>query len=165
MVFGVGGWIYNYISLDPVRNFWSRVTTRSSPTVFNESEVRNTLNGWAASIKNKDMNRHLNYYAQNLAPYYGRKNADINKVRTDMQKAFTKYNTLDIQLNNIEFFPDSSGVRVNVIFDKKFNLHGSTYYEGMVQQQLWLEKIGGIWRITGQNELKTYYVNSGVASG
>ncbi len=55
--------------------------------------------------------------------------------------------------------PDASGEKATAVFDKEWNFEGAEKYSaGKVQQQLTLGKIGGRWLITGEKDLKTYYV-------
>ena len=48
-----------------------------------------------------------------------------------------------------------------VTLDKTFDFRGdnNAFFNGSVQTQLALTKLGGAWLITGEKELKVYYVN------
>ena len=67
-------------------------------------------------------------------------------------QAFARFYSLDIQLSNIQIAPDESGERATATFDKAWDFQGDKPFSGRVRQTLWLEKIGGRWRITGEKD-------------
>jgi ketosteroid isomerase-like protein len=142
------------------------VTLTSAP-VFDEnsasadSEVKNALEGWAQATRNRDVDSHMRYYADTLDYYYNRTLVPSSKVRDDRNNAFQKFNYLSVQLTNINVQLDSTGQRATVVLDKTFDFRGDNdaSFSGSVQDQLTLTKLGGAWLITGEKELKVYYVN------
>lgn len=124
-------------------------------------EVRNTLEGWAQATRNRDLDSHMRYYADTLDYYYNRTQVPSTKIRDDRTRAFAKFNYLDVRLSNINVQLDSTGQRATVLLDKTFDFRGdyNASYNGSVQDQLTLTKLGGGWLITGEKELKVYYVN------
>lgn len=143
-----------------------QVTLTSAPVMDQsadtaEYEIRNALEGWAQSTRNRDVDSHLRYYADTLDYYYNRTLVPSSKVRDDRIKAFAKFNWLDVQLSNMTIQLDSTGQRATVVFDKTFDFRGDNgaFYNGSVQDQATLTKLGGAWLITGEKELKIYYVN------
>lgn len=128
---------------------------------YADSEIRSTLEGWAQSTRNRDVDSHLRYYADTLDYYYSRTLVPSSKVREDRERAFAKFNYLSVQLSNMNVQLDSTGQRATVVFDKTFDFRGdfNAFYNGSVQDQLTLTKLGGSWLITGEKELRVYYVN------
>jgi hypothetical protein len=126
-----------------------------------ESEIKSTLEGWAQSSRNRDLDSHMRYYADTLDYYYSRTLMPSAKVREDRQKAYTRFNYLSVQLSNMTIQLDSTGQRATVVLDKTFDFRGdnNAFYNGSVQNQMTLTKLGGAWLITGEKELKVYYVN------
>jgi len=126
-----------------------------------ENEIRNSLEGWAQTSRNRDIDGHLQYYADTLDFYYNRTMVPSTKVREDRTRAFAKFNNINIQLTNINIQLDSTGQRATVTLDKTFDFRGddNAFFNGSVQDQLALTKLGGAWLITGEKELKVYYVN------
>jgi hypothetical protein len=126
-----------------------------------DSEIRSTLEGWAQSTRNRDVDSHLRYYSDTLDYYYNRTLVPSSKVREDRMRAFAKFSYLSVQLSNMNVQLDSTGQRATVVFDKTFDFRGdnNAFYNGSVQDQLTLTKLGGAWLITGEKELKIYYVN------
>jgi ketosteroid isomerase-like protein len=125
-----------------------------------KEQVTATLNGWVASTRARDMDGHMNYYADKLDTYYNAKNVDASRVEADRNRAFSLYDKMDAQLSNIQITPDPSGERATAIYDKTWTFEGpEKYSSGSVQQKMWLAKIEGRWRIIGEKDLQVYYVN------
>lgn len=142
------------------------VTLSSAPVFAADSssadlEVRNALEGWAQSTRNHDLDSHMRYYADTLDYYYSHTQVPASKIRDDRARAFEKFNYLDVRLSNINVQLDSTGQRATVLLDKTFDFRGdnNAFYNGSVQDQLTLTKLGGGWLITGEKELKIYYAN------
>jgi ketosteroid isomerase-like protein len=123
------------------------------------SQVTSTLNGWAAATTARDINAHMSYYADTLDTYYNAKSISSYKVRTDRERAFNTYSSMDVQLSNIRVTPDPGGQSAIATFDKTWTFEGDKYSNGSVQQLVTLTKQGGRWRITGEKDLRVYYVN------
>jgi len=108
----------------------------------------------------RDLDAHMSYYADTLDTYYMKSQVSASVVRADRAQAYSTYSSLDIDLSNVEITPDSTGERATAIFDKTWDFEGDEKStSGSVQQKLWLAKIGGRWRITGEKDLQVYYVN------
>jgi len=124
-------------------------------------EVRNALEGWAQSTRNRDLDSHMRYYADTLDYYYNLTQVPSSRIRDDRSRAFEKFNYFDVRLSNINVQLDSTGHRATVLLDKTFDFRGdnNAFYNGSVHDQLTLTKLGGGWLITGEKELKVYYVN------
>lgn len=124
-------------------------------------EIRSSLEGWAQASRNRDVDRHLQYYADTLDFYYNRTMVPSSKLREDRIRAFAKFNYISVQLSNINIQLDSTGQRATVTLDKTFDFRGdnNAFFNGSVQDLLALTKLGGSWLITGEKELKVYYVN------
>ena len=124
-------------------------------------EIRNSLEGWAQASRLRDIDGHLQYYADTLDFYYNRTMVPSSKVREDRTRAFAKFNSISLQLSNLNIQLDSTGQRATVTLDKTFDFRGdnNAFFNGSVQQLLALTKLGGSWLITGEKELKVYYVN------
>ncbi|HEY6186530.1 MAG TPA: nuclear transport factor 2 family protein [Pyrinomonadaceae bacterium] len=124
------------------------------------NEVTALLNGWADASMSRDLDAHMSYYADTLDTYYTKTNVSASTVRSDRQRAYETYSSLDIRLSNIEIKPDATGEHATAVFDKTWNFEGDEKStSGSVQQKLWLARTGGRWRITGEKDLQVYYVN------
>lgn len=124
-------------------------------------QVTTVLNGWASASRAHDLDKHLSYYADTLDTYYNATNVSSSRVRSDRARAYQLYTTLDVELSNMKITPDPSGETATATFDKTWTFEGSEKYSsGSVHQKIWLTKIGGRWRITGEKDLQVYYVNN-----
>ena len=124
------------------------------------NEVTAVLNGWTSSSRAHDLDAHMNYYADTLDTYYNASNVSSSRVRADRARAYALYTTLDIELSNLKVTPDPEGDKATAVFDKTWTFEGSEKYSsGSVHQKVWLARIGGRWRITGEKDLQVYYVN------
>ncbi|MGB7924784.1 MAG: hypothetical protein WCF57_16195 [Pyrinomonadaceae bacterium] len=134
-------------------------TTPPVDTAAIRDQVTATLNAWAAASMAHDIDTHMSYYANTLDQYYSSTNVSSDRVRADRERAYALYSTIVIRLSNISVTVEPQGERANAVFDKTWNFEGSKYSSGSVQQRIWLAKMGGRWRITGEKDLKVYYVD------
>ncbi|HEV7377199.1 MAG TPA: zinc ribbon domain-containing protein [Pyrinomonadaceae bacterium] len=139
----------------PVR----KLTVDAPPTAPATQEVTSTLYNWAAATQAHDLDAHMSYYADTLDTYYLRSNVSSDFVRSDKSRAYSRYHKLDVKLSNFEVTVDPSGTHAAAVFDKTFNFEGDKLLSGSVRQALWLRKIDGRWRITGEKDLRVYYIN------
>lgn len=123
-----------------------------------KTEVSGTVNSWASALESRNLSAFMNNYADTI-DYFNKKGASISAVRADKQRAFTIYDTFEVNLSNMRVTPDASGETATAVFDKEWYFENDRKTsEGKVQSQLRLRKIGGAWKITGEKDLKVYYV-------
>jgi serine/threonine protein kinase len=124
------------------------------------NEIVDTLRAWAGAVRAHDLDAHMSYYADTLDVYHGSHNAKASRVRADLERAFSRYSTLDIRLTNINVTVDS-GPSAVATFDKTWNFSGRLdapdssehNYAGSVREMVWLTRVGTRWRITGLKDL------------
>lgn len=120
-------------------------------------DVKDVVDEWKSSSENLDIETHLSYYADTIDYYRGGK-VGIGLVRADKERAYSAYDSIDINIKNLKITPDASGEKAIVLFDKEWKFEGAEKFSsGEVQQQLMLSKINGRWLITGEKDLKVYY--------
>ena len=125
-----------------------------------QKEVQAALDAWADTIRQRNLEEHMKYYAKVLDIYYNATNVSQDRVRADRSEAFSKYNSMSMQIANVDISIDPSGVRAIATFDKTFDFRGAEKdFSGSGLNRFWLAKAGGRWRITGEKDLKTYYIN------
>ncbi|MBA3767492.1 MAG: hypothetical protein H0W99_10980 [Acidobacteria bacterium] len=123
-------------------------------------EVTDTLNGWAQSSMERDIDTHMSYYADTLDIYYTKTNVSASVVRADRRRAYDTYSKLDIELSNILITPDPAGRLANAILDKTWSFENDEKSNsGSVQQEIRLAKKDGRWLIIGEKDVQVYYVN------
>jgi predicted lipid-binding transport protein (Tim44 family) len=124
------------------------------------ADVQAALNGWAETVRSGNLEEHIKYYADVLDVYYNATNVDRSRVRDDREAAFAKYSSMDMQVANINIEIDQTGTRATATFDKTFDFRNEEQsFNGSGLNRFWFTKTGGRWRITGEKELKNYYVN------
>ncbi len=122
------------------------------------SDVKNVIDEWKSSSENLDLDGNLSQYADTVDYYKGGR-IGIGKVRADKQRAFDQYDSVKFNITNLKVTPDALGEKATAVFDKEWTFEGADKYSaGKVQQQLTLNKINGKWLITGEKDLKIYYV-------
>ncbi|MDQ3800463.1 MAG: hypothetical protein M3384_13525 [Acidobacteriota bacterium] len=131
---------------------------RSVDTTQIKSEVSDKVEDWAAALESGNLNAHLGSYADRLDYYYNARDVGIGAVRSDKQRAFGSFDDFRMDISNLRVTPDASGEKATAVFDKEWAFEGEdNRNRGKVQSQLQLTKIGGVWRITGERDLKIYY--------
>lgn len=122
--------------------------------------VQAALNGWAETVRSGNLEEHMKYYADVLDVYYNGTNVNRSRVREDREAAFAKYSSMDMQVANINIEIDQTGTRATATFDKTFDFRNEEKsFNGSGLNRFWFTKTGGRWRITGEKELKNYYVS------
>lgn len=137
--------------------------TATPPSDYNpeqtKSEVSSKINSWKSAAESRNLNAYMSNYADTV-DYYNKSGASAGFVRGDKQRAFNAYDDIKINLSNMRVSPDVGGENATAVFDKEWVFEGAGKYSaGKVQTQLRLRKIGGDWRITGERDLKVYYVD------
>jgi len=123
-------------------------------------DVEGVVDNWKSASENLDIDEHLSNYA-NTVDYYTGGKISLARVRADKQRAFDAYDSINFNISNMKITPDASGDKAVALFDKEWRFEGDRKNSsGKVLQQLTLSKIGGRWLITGERDLKTYYVNN-----
>ena len=140
----------------------ANITPQPSPVDVSavRTEVQATLNDWAGTVRQRNLDEHMKYYADVLDVYYNATKVSRDRVRADRSAAFDKYSSLEMQITNLNIDVDPSGTRATATFDKTFEFsNDEKTYSGSGLNRFWFVKTGGRWRITGEKELKSYYIN------
>jgi hypothetical protein len=135
-----------------------------TPKVVDETAIRDQvatmLDGWVASARARDAAANISFYADTLNPYYNHANYPASKVHDERERVYQMYTTLDIELTELKVTPDPSGETATATFDKTWTFERpGKYTSGSVRSQVWLARRGGGWVITGEKDVKVYYLN------
>lgn len=146
----------------PIKKDSTPIKTETPPPGFNTEEVKKAVSdriySWKSLAESRNLNAYMESYADKL-DYYNKKGASASSVRSDKQRAFTQYDSIQITLSNMTVTPDSSGETATAVFDKAWVFQNYTKTsQGKVQTQLKLRNIGGGWKITSERDLKVYFV-------
>lgn len=121
------------------------------------TDVGSMIENWKNASENLDLNTHLSNYADTV-DYYRAGRVSRAKVREDKERAFAAYNSIRLDISNVQITPDATGDKATAEFDKEWTFEGEEKTStGKVRQQLQLAKTGGAWLITGEKDLRVYY--------
>ena len=124
-----------------------------------KSDLKDVIENWKGASESLDLDAHLANYADTV-DYYKAGKVPLSKVRADKEKAYSMYNNITVNIDNVKITPDDAGEKATAVFDKEWDFESDERSNsGKVQQQLTFSKIGGEWRITGEKDVKVYYVN------
>lgn len=124
------------------------------------AEVEGAVGDWKNATENLDIGGQLSQYAETV-DYYRSGRVSRTRVRADKDRAFGIYNSVDIDISNLKITPGDSGENATALFDKEWNFKGDAgNSSGKVRQQLTFSRIAGKWLITGERDLKVYYLNN-----
>jgi hypothetical protein len=123
-------------------------------------EVKTFLSSWKASIEKRDINDQMRHYAKTLETFYRDSDKDQNHVRAERLKAFERYDSLSLDVNNITVTPESERY-ATVVFDKNWVFSGKDRFSsGAVQQEMGMVKSDGRWYIVIEKDLQIYNMNN-----
>ncbi|HVF68075.1 MAG TPA: protein kinase [Pyrinomonadaceae bacterium] len=124
-------------------------------------EVAEALDSWAESTRDRDLNAHSRAYADTLETFYKKSNVPASQVLAERARAFTRYDSMDVKIENVDFELDPSGRRATATFDKSWEFSADDKTStGRVRQQLTFVKQGDRWLITSERDLQVYETGS-----
>lgn len=125
-----------------------------------KKDVGALLETWRSMIEKKDADGQMALYAVTLNFYYKDSGIDRNHVRADRLRAFEKYDSISLTLDNVKITPESTEA-ATAVYDKTWTFKGpEKIATGSVQQEMHLAKNGGKWVIDGEKDLQVYYINN-----
>jgi len=119
-------------------------------------EVSQTVYGWKSLAEARNLDAYMGNYGDTI-DYYNHGGASRSYVRSDKARAFTMYDSIRVNLSNMNVSVDESGNNATAVFDKEWDFQGSRNSSGKVQSQLKLRNVNGRWLIVGERDLKVYY--------
>lgn len=144
----------NVASAAPVSN------STPAPNVDGEQikeEVADRVDTWKSLTESRSIDDYMNYYADKV-DYYNRRGVSASVIRGDKQRAFSDFDSIEMNVSNLTVTPDASGERATAVFDKEWTFDGARKSSsGKVQTELQMRKINGEWLITSERDLKVYY--------
>lgn len=120
-------------------------------------DVSQKIMAWKSASESLDLESHMSNYADTV-DYYKKRGASRAFVRNDRRRAFTQFDSISINISNIDVSTDASGEAATAVFDKEWIFQGARRSTGKVQTRLQFRKINGQWLITGERDLKAYYL-------
>ncbi len=125
-----------------------------------KKELTDFMQSWARTNSEKNADAHLAHYANTLEVYYGESGKDKNHVLADRLRAYQRYDSIQIQVDNLKITPQSTESAM-VVFDKSWTMKNDKKTStGSVQQEIHVTKTNGKWLIDGEKDLKVYFINN-----
>lgn len=123
-------------------------------------ELTDFMQSWARTNEQKNSDAHLAHYANILEVYYSESNRDKNHVLADRLRAWQRYDSVQMQIDNLKITPESNE-SATIVFDKSWTMKNAQKTStGSVQQEIHATKTGGKWLIDGEKDLKVYFINN-----
>jgi len=127
------------------------------PTVGNaepdQSAIHVLLSRWTDSLHRRDLDAQMECYAPALEVYFKRVNVSREAVRTDKERAFAEFSTLDVSISDVSITADGPNraiVRFKKTWDFKRDL-GKPFF-GEEQDQLVVSKGDMGWEIVAESQ-------------
>jgi serine/threonine protein kinase len=139
---------------EPLATFGGTRTPNSS----DEAGIHALLNQWTNSARHRDLNAQVDCYAPVVSAFYNRHGVSQKQIYAEKQRQFGligpvhKYELSNVQIKQVS---PSNAV---VVFDKTWDFGDTRKFAGAEKAQLTLNKFGQNWKITGEKELKVYWV-------
>lgn len=125
-----------------------------------KKEVTDFIESWRATNEKKDIESHIAHYANTLEIYYDKSGVDKNIVRSDRLRAYQRYDSISLAIDNVKVTPESLD-SATIIFDKTWTMKSAEKTStGSVQQELHVNKQSNKWLVNGEKDLKVYYINN-----
>jgi len=125
-----------------------------------KKELTDFMQNWARTNSEKNSDAHLALYANTLEVYYGESGKDKNHVLADRLRAYQKYDSIQMQVDNLQIKPESTE-SATIVFDKSWTMRNDKKTStGSVQQEVHVTKTGGKWLIDSEKDLKVYFINN-----
>jgi hypothetical protein len=123
-----------------------------------KKEIADFVDSWKKAAEARNLAEYLGKYAGTV-DYHDKTAAGIAEVRADAQKIFSSYEEIIIEITNLRVAVDADGSRATTVFDREWDYEtNSGLVEGKAHTKLQLQKINGAWKITGEKNLKIYYL-------
>ncbi len=137
-----------------------RSTDEPTPRPVDEAkaraEVTQQLDSWKSRSESLDLNAYMTHYAPTV-DYYNKSGASSAFVRSDKQRAFSRYSYISLDLSDLSIKVE--GDTATAVFNKEWNFEGDSDSSGKVRQMVRFRRIDGRWLITAEKDLKLYYKN------
>ena len=125
-----------------------------------KKEITEMIEGWRSSIEKHDIDTHIKSYVATLDNYYKESGIHREHVRADRLRAFERYPSIDLQVDNMKITAHSMD-SATLLFDKTWTFkRPERTSTGSVQQEMELVKQNGKWMIIGEKDEKVYYINN-----
>ncbi len=119
------------------------------------SEVRAGFEAWVESMRDRQLSRHLVWYADPVHMFYDRFNVPKRVVETIRSETFRDAVRAEVGVSKLDVRLDREGTAATIVFRKQFDFAGPRIdRRGTVMQELQWERTRAGWRIVSERDLK-----------
>ncbi len=118
-----------------------------------KDEISRKIYDWKTLTESKNMSGLRSVYAPTLNFYYTKRNVSLINVIADKERAFSKYNSIRINLSVKSVTSDVSGDIATAIFEKDWTFEGIKPFCGRIRSEMQLRRINGVWLIVGERDV------------
>ncbi|HMJ09363.1 MAG TPA: hypothetical protein VK468_10185 [Pyrinomonadaceae bacterium] len=134
----------------------ANANTQPTPDMTQTSrEVTKAIAGWESDTESLDIDDLADRYADRV-DYYRTPGANRDFVKRDKERAFSMYDSVELQISGIKISPGKTPDSAVAEFDKAWTFDGDRHSEGKVRSRLTMTKIDGKWLIDGEQDIKVY---------
>lgn len=136
----------------------NRSNANASPTPNPKDvsrEVIKTLADWEADTEALDLDALMTYYADRV-DYYRNPGAVRETIKRDKDRAFSRFDSINMEISNIRVSPGKDGNTATAEFDKSWVFEGDSRSEGRVRSRLTFTRVNDKWLISGEQDIKVY---------
>jgi hypothetical protein len=133
------------------REFSKAAATRNNAA----GELRLALAQWIAATNGRDIEKQMSFYMTELKAFYLTRNASINSVRTEKNRAFAAARSINISAAEPEIIFQNGGREAIMRFRKIYDIqNNSKSRRGEVIQELRWQQTNRGWKIFSERDIK-----------
>lgn len=119
------------------------------------------LDRWRETVIKGDVEGQTALYAPTVSRFFRQRNVSnsaVRKTKSQMMHLYPTVNRYDISDLKVE---SNNGKEAVVSFRKEWDMNGTRRFAGAERQRLRLRRMGGDWKIVGEEETKVYWTKRG----
>jgi ketosteroid isomerase-like protein len=127
----------------------------SEPPGDQEKALRAALDEWVAATNARDLGRQMTFYGPVVNAFYRARNAPLEFVRADKERAFRNADSIAVRVGAPEINVAADGRSATMRFHKSYTIAGGGEdRSGEVVQELRWRLVGSKWRIVSERDIK-----------
>ncbi len=134
-----------------------RLTYDAPPTkLMSDTEIlQSSLDAWVAANNARDVDRQMDFYADNINRYYLSRNMTRAAVRADKNRLFSGQGATEMQIGGVNINLDAKRQNATMRFYKRYVINSSNNRRsGEVIQELKWTKTEQGWKITSERDVR-----------
>ena len=130
-------------------------TLPNEPQGNQERALRAALDEWVAATNARDLGRQMTFYGPVVNAFYRARNAPIELVRADKERAFRNADSIAVRVGEPQINFGADGRSATMRFHKSYAIAGGGEdRRGEVVQELRWRLVGGKWRIVSERDIR-----------